>query len=219
MPPIVEATSLYRFFHVGDAETLALRGVSLSVEAGEVVAVTGPSGAGKSTLLACLAGLDDPDGGTVRVLGERLSRRPERERAAARSRAIGVLLQSGNLFDHLTVQENVELPQRLAGRRDPARVARLLDEVGLGARRGARPSHLSGGEAARAGLAVALVNGPLLVLADEPTAEVDSANERRVLDLLRRAAAGGAAVVVVTHSPAVAGAADRVVGLLDGRAG
>src|ERR1700716_396254 len=108
IPPL-EATDLYRFYHAGDDETLALRGVSLSVAAGEVVAVTGPSGSGKSTLLACLAGVDEPDGGPAQVAGARRPRRPEAERAALRLRAIGLLLQSGNLVDHLTVRENVAL--------------------------------------------------------------------------------------------------------------
>jgi putative ABC transport system ATP-binding protein len=215
---VLEARSLYRFFHAGDEETLALQGVSLTVAEREMVAVTGPSGSGKSTLLACLAGLDEPDGGTVRVLGERLSRRPEPERAALRARSIGVLFQAGNLLDHLTVRQNLVLAQRLAGRPDPDRVDRVLAQVGLASRQHARPSQLSGGESVRAGLAAAVVNGPRLVLADEPTGEVDSINEQRVMDLLRRLAAGGAAVVVATHSPAVAAFADRAVGLLDGRA-
>jgi putative ABC transport system ATP-binding protein len=112
----LEAQELYRFFHAGDDETLALRGVSLTVDAGEVVAVTGPSGSGKSTLLGCLAGLDEPDGGTVRLRGERISRRPEEERARLRSRAIGVLYQQANLIGHLSVRHNVELARGLAGR-------------------------------------------------------------------------------------------------------
>jgi putative ABC transport system ATP-binding protein len=216
-PPALEARSLYRFFHAGDEETLALQGVSMSVAAGEVVAVTGPSGSGKSTLLACLAGLDEPDGGTVWVAGERVSRRPEGERAALRRRAIGLLFQSGNLLDHLTVGDNLVLVQRLAGRPDRARAGELLDLVDLRHRRSAHPSELSGGELARAGLAVALANDPGLVLADEPTAEVDADGEQGLLRLLAAVAGGGAAVVVVTHSPAVAAIAHRTVVLRDGR--
>ena len=104
---IVDAIDLYRFFHAGDDETLALRGVSLRLYPGEVVAVTGPSGSGKSTLLSCLAGLDEPDGGTVRIGGELMSRRPEAERASIRARKVGMLFQSGNLLDHLTVEQNM----------------------------------------------------------------------------------------------------------------
>ncbi len=216
MTAALEATDLYRFFHAGDEETLALRGVSLRVEAGEMVAVTGPSGSGKSTLLACLAGLDEPDGGMVRVEGQLVSRRPEPERAALRARYLGMLFQSANLLEHLTVDQNVALVQRLAGTPDADRRATLLVDLGLGARARAHPSQLSGGEVARAGLAVALANDPTVVLADEPTGEVDATTEQQVLALLRRRAEAGVAVVIVTHSPAVAAAADRTIALADG---
>ena len=217
MAAALDAFGLYRFFHAGDEETLALQGVSLTVCRGELVAVVGPSGSGKSTLLACLAGLDEPDGGRVLVEGERLSRRPEQERAALRAGRIGVLFQAGNLLDHLTVAQNVVLAQRVAGRPIPTRAASLLDALGLARRAGARPGELSGGEAARAGLAVALANDPAVVLADEPTGELDTASEARVLDLLWDRAAAGGAVVVATHSPAVAAVAARTVHLEDGR--
>ncbi len=216
MTTALEAIDLYRFFHAGDDETLALRGVSLRVEAGEMIAVTGPSGSGKSTLLACLAGLDEPEGGMVHVAGQAISRRPEPERAALRARHIGMLFQSANLLEHLTVDQNVALAQRLVGTPDTERQAGLLDDLGLSERARAYPSQLSGGEAARAGLAVALANDPAVVLADEPTGEVDAATEGRVLALLRRRAQGGSAVVIVTHSPAVAAAADRTIALADG---
>jgi len=217
MGALLEADRLYRFFHAGGEETLALQGVSLNAEGGEVVAVTGPSGSGKSTLLACLAGLDEPDGGTVRVAGEVITRRPEGVRARLRSAHIGMLFQAGNLLEHLTVGQNIDLAQQLAGHRDADHRRDLLAALGLAARSGAFPSHLSGGEAARAGLAVALANQPAVLLADEPTGEVDHGTESRLLDLLRHAADEGAAVIVVTHSDAVAGAADRVVALADGR--
>jgi putative ABC transport system ATP-binding protein len=217
MAQALDASSLYRFFHAGEEETLALQGVSLTVGRGELVAVVGPSGSGKSTLLACLAGLDEPDGGRVLIEGERLSRRPEPERAALRARRVGVLFQSGNLLDHLTVAENVVLAQQVAGRPNPGRAAGLLEALGLARRAHARPAELSGGETARAGLAVALANDPAVVLADEPTGELDSASEARVLDLLWAHAAAGGAVVVATHSPAVAAAASRTLHLQDGR--
>ena len=214
--PAVEATDLFRFYHSGDEETLALRGVSLVVRSGELVAVVGPSGSGKSTLLACLAGLDDPDGGVVRVRGERLSRRSEADRARMRASSMGILLQSGNLLEHLSVIENVELAQSLAVGA-PARPGReLLASVGLFDKVHARPSRLSGGQAARAGLAAALASAPPILLADEPSGEVDSANERDIVALLLAEAARGTAVLVVTHSDRVAAAATRVVHLLDG---
>jgi putative ABC transport system ATP-binding protein len=215
---LLEADSLYRFFHAGDEETLALRGVSLAVEAGETVAVTGPSGSGKSTLLACLAGLDEPDGGQVRVAGERLSRRPEEARARLRAEHIGVLYQTTNLVGHLSVSANFALAQRLAGRRAP-RVWRgeMLVRCGIAHRAHARPGQLSGGELARAGLAVALANDPAVVLADEPTGELDDDTAAGVLDLLAERARAGAAVLVVTHDSAVAASADREIALRDGQ--
>ena len=214
---VVEANDLYRFFHAGDDETLALRGLSVRLYAGELVAVTGPSGSGKSTLLSCLAGLDEPDGGSVRIDGETMSRRPEGERSSLRARKIGMLFQTGNLIEHLSVEQNLEFAQRLIGRVDRHRISSLLDEVGLRDRATASPTTLSGGEAARAGLAVALANQPSVILADEPTGELDLASADRILALLRRRAERGASVLVVTHNPHVADFADREVTLLDGR--
>ena len=218
MSAALEAESLYRFYHAGDDETLALQGVSLAVAAGEVVAVTGPSGSGKSTLLACLAGLDEPDGGMVRIDGRRLSRRPEEERARLRAQGIGMLYQQANLIGHLSVDDNVALAQRLGGDGAPAaRRRELLEHCGLTTRAHARPSELSGGELARAGLAVALANRPRVLLADEPTGELDEATARRILDLLHDRAADGAAVLIVTHAAEVAAAAQREIRLRDGR--
>ncbi|MEA2379962.1 MAG: putative transport system ATP-binding protein [Thermoleophilaceae bacterium] len=217
MTAALEADRLYRFFHAGDDETLALRGVSLTLESGQLVAVTGPSGSGKSTLLACLAGLDEPDGGTVTIGGQRLNRRPEAERAAIRASSVGVLYQQANLVGHLSVEANVALAQRLgAGANAAAGRRSLLERVGLAKRMRAQPRELSGGELARAGLAVALANDPVLVLADEPTGELDDANAARVLDLLRERAQAGAAILVATHDPAIAEQADHTVRLRDG---
>ena len=220
-PPALQAVSLYRFFRAGDEETQALRGVSVAVEPGELVAVAGPSGSGKSTLLSCLAGLDTPDGGMVHVAGQRLSHRPERERTRLRARHIGLLFQSANLLDHLSVDANLALVQALVARRSgpPAGQRRLalLRSLDIEQRSTARPSTLSGGEAARAGLAVALVNDPAVLLADEPTGEVDADTEHQIVGLLRARADAGTAVVVVSHSAAVAGAADRVIRLEDGK--
>jgi putative ABC transport system ATP-binding protein len=213
----LEAHDLYRFYHAGEDETLALRGVSFHVDLGETVALVGPSGSGKSTLLACLAGLDEPDGGYVMLRGKRLTRRPEAERAKRRAANVGVLLQSGNLLEHLSVADNVALPMHLAGAFDTRRQAELLTRVGLQERREARPSELSGGEAARAGLAVALACSPTVVLADEPTGEVDADTEQQILEIFAEHSRAGGALVIATHSDALAARADRVVRLLDGR--
>lgn len=215
-PAALRADDLYKFYRAGEEETRALRGVSLSVRAGEMVAVTGPSGSGKSTLLACLAGLEEPTGGDVHVLGQRLSHRPEPQRAQLRAQHVGVLWQSANLVAHLRVVDNVRLVRTFsrAPGRDPDQ---LLEALGLGHRADALPGQLSGGEAARAGLAVALANRPAVLLADEPTGELDSDTEAQVLRLLRGAARDGSAVVVVSHSAAVTAVADRVVPLSDGQ--
>jgi putative ABC transport system ATP-binding protein len=216
--PALEARNLYRFFRAGEEETLALRGVSLTVNPGTIVAVLGPSGSGKSTLLGCLAGLDEPAGGTVFVRGERVSHRPETERAKIRARRIGVLLQSGNLIQHLDLRGNVRVAQLAGGTLAPRRRTDvLLEQVGLAARRYAYPTELSGGELARAGLAVALANDPDVVLADEPTGELDGDTEQRVIRLLAEHAGRGAGLVVVTHSAEVARMADRVLTLTDGQ--
>jgi putative ABC transport system ATP-binding protein len=214
---ILDARDLYRFYHAGDEETLALRGVSLSASAGELVAVMGPSGSGKSTLLACIAGLDEPDGGVVEIAGTRMSRRSEATRAAVRAGSIGMLFQSHNLIAHLDIEGNVLLAQELAGRADGEHTRVILASVGLGARAHARPEQLSGGELARAGLAVALANDPPLLLADEPTGELDSVTAEEIVALLLTRAAGGCAIVTATHNERLAEAAHRVVRLLDGR--
>jgi putative ABC transport system ATP-binding protein len=214
-PPVLEARGLHRFFRRGGEEVAALRDVSFSVQSGELVAVRGPSGCGKSTLLTLLAGLDRPDAGEVRLDGAVINHRDETHTAAVRRTAMGVLPQSGGLVEHLRVRENVRAAGRLRGVH--VDVDELLDRVGLGARSRAWPSELSGGETARAGLAVALVGTPRLVLADEPTAEVSSHEEQTLLTVLREARPATGATVVVTHSEAVANAADTVLDLREGR--
>lgn len=214
---VLEAFDLYRFFHTRESETLALRGVNLRLDAGEMVALVGPSGSGKSTLLACLAGLDEPDGGHVELLGERLTRLPEAERARRRAVSIGILMQSGNLFPTLSVADNIKLPMFLAGRLDLAWAEILLSGLNIADRQQARPGQLSGGELARAGLAAALAASPRILLADEPTGEVDSTTEGAILDFLNEQRHAGIAVLVATHSQALARHADRTVRLQDGR--
>lgn len=210
------ADRVYRFYRAGDEETLALQGVSFELNPGEVVAVVGPSGSGKSTLLACLTGLDEPSGGTVWVNGKRLSHQPEALRARLRADHIGVVSQGSNLFTHLTLSGNIRLAQKLSSRRG-GDTDELLEALGIHKRRHAFPTELSGGESARAGLAVALANDPSVLIADEPTGELDEATESRILELFRDRAQQGKAVLIASHSTAVRRAADRVLTLEDGR--
>ena len=212
----LQARGLHRFYRRGESEVAALLDVSLSCAAGETVAVTGPSGSGKSTLIGLLAGLDDPDGGSVHVAGERLSHRTAADAARLRARHVGVLTQGSALLAHLNVLDNVRFAAALRRGSGPA-PEELLDALGLRALRRATVHTLSGGETARAGLAVALAGAPTLLLADEPTAEVSRDEEDAILGLLAQWQPAGGATVIVTHSDAVAAHADRVVHLIDGR--
>jgi putative ABC transport system ATP-binding protein len=213
----LDAVQLYRFYHRGDADVFALRGVDVSLADGELVALVGPSGSGKSTLLACLAGIDEPDGGHVDVLGRRLSRRPETHRAAVRAQHIGMLMQSGNLIEHLTVGENIRFQRSLAGKPLTAEAFATAEKYGLAGRWNALPAELSGGEAARAGLAVALAAEPEILICDEPTGEVDAETEALLVADLGSRRDAGTAILVATHSQAVARLADRRIGIRDGR--
>lgn len=217
--PVLEAHGLHRFFRRGGEEVAALRDVSLTLLPGELVAVVGPSGSGKSTLLNLLAGLDDPDGGSVTVAGRPLSHESPKAQARLRGDLVGVLTQSSGLVEHLDVLENLQLAASFRSSSwRTGDLVELLEEVQLSDRSHARPSTLSGGETARANLAVALAGGPRLLLADEPTAEVSTAEEAALLVLLRRLQPRDGATMLVTHSRAVADSADRVLHLVDGRA-
>ena len=215
--PVLEARGLHRFYRRGDGEVAALKDVWVVVRPGETVAVIGPSGSGKSTLLSLLAGLDDPDGGSVWVGNQRLSHQRPVRQSRLRAQRIGVLTQSSGLVEHLSVGDNVRLAGALRKTGRGAGASDLLSALGLGHRLRARPSTLSGGETARANLAVALAGGPSVLLADEPTAEVSTAEERDVLELLREVRPAHGGTVLVTHSTAVAASADRVISLRDGR--
>jgi len=200
-------------------ETVALRGLDLEIERGELVAVLGPSGCGKSTFLSLAAGLDQPSAGDIIAFGSSLARLDEAELAAYRARKIAVIFQSDNLWPGLTAQENVETMLRLAAVESPAEAAtEALSAFGLGERRQHRVAALSGGEQQRVAVAGAAARRADLVLADEPTGELDAANEALVLEALHELRRDyGATVVVVSHSPQVAESADRIVELRDGR--
>jgi putative ABC transport system ATP-binding protein len=213
----LEAFDLYRFYHAGEEETLALRGVNLSLEEGETLAVMGPSGSGKSTLLSCISGIDEPDGGHVVLFGQRFTRKPEAVRAAMRTKDIGIVMQTRSLLDHLTVDGNILLKMRLANAMNRRRVGELTELVGLGERSRSYPSQLSGGEAARAAIAVALAASPRILIADEPTGEVDALTEERILELFDSHKKNGGSAIIATHSESLASRADRVLHLFDGR--
>jgi putative ABC transport system ATP-binding protein len=213
--PALECIDVFKIYRSGPVETVALRGLDLRVEPGEVVGVLGPSGCGKSTLLALAAGLDQPSAGEVRSLGRSLGRLDEEELAAYRARDTAIVFQSDNLWPALTARENVATALRLAGvpgADDAAQVS--LERFGLGARGSHRVSALSGGEQQRVAIAAAAARDAQLVLADEPTGELDEENESLVLDALRELET---TVVVVTHSERVAAAVDRVIEMRDGR--
>jgi ABC-type lipoprotein export system ATPase subunit len=216
---VVKARGLVKTFGEGRAARRVLDGADLDVEAGEIVAVLGRSGTGKSTLLHLLGGLDRPEAGTVEVAGEPVTGASERRLSALRHRRVGFVFQFFHLLPELTGEENVLLAGRVRGA-DPAAAARarsLVDRLGLRPVAGSLPHQLSGGEQQRFAIARALVNDPALVLADEPTGNLDAEAGAEVLRLLRALAADGRAVVLVTHETAAAGIADRVLHLRDGR--
>ena len=215
----LELHDVFKIYRSGPAETVALRGLDLRVEPNELVALFGPSGSGKSTALHLAAGLEIPSAGEVRALGRSLARLDERELAHYRAHDVAIVFQSGNLWPMLSARENVALGLRLAGADDAhAASDRALAAFGLGGRGGQRAGTLSGGEQQRVAIAAAAARQAPLVLADEPTAELDERNEELVLDALRQLRGEfGSTVVVVTHSLNVAGAADRVFELRDGR--
>ena len=220
-PPALELIDVFKIFRSGPAETVALRGLDLRVEPREMVAVVGPSGSGKSTMLSIGAAMDVPSAGDVRVAGRSLGRLSESELAGLRAREIGVVFQSGNLWPTLSARENVVASARIAGAGGDAESESLeaLARFGLKRRADHTPDRLSGGEQQRVAIAAVAARRPSIVFADEPTGELDAANEATVLDVLGKLRDDyGAAVVIVTHSVSVAEACDRVVEVSDGRA-
>ncbi|ONI68212.1 macrolide ABC transporter ATP-binding protein [Kribbella sp. ALI-6-A] len=217
LTPALELTGLEYAYR----RNVALRGVTVVVAPGEVVAVTGASGCGKSTLLHCAAGILEPDAGTVRVTGQDLSALAEQDRSALRRTRIGIVLQFGQLVPDLSLADNVALPLLLGGaRRDPARAAAVqwLDRVGIADHADAVPAQLSGGQTQRAAIARALITDPSVVLADEPTGSVDSQAGQDLLKVLLQSTRDrGAALVMVTHDNLLAASADREIRLRDGK--
>jgi len=219
--PIVAAESVQKWFRTGKIEVHALRGVDVSVPAGEMVAIMGPSGCGKTTLLNCLSGLDDFDQGEVYIEGTRLRTMSDKKRTSYRAQRMGFIFQTYNLLPVISAVENVELPLLVAGTRPS--VARrqalaVLDQVGLADRADHRPAELSGGQRQRVTIARALVNAPAIVFADEPTGALDSKAADDILALMRTLnREKGQTFVIVTHDPDIAAACNRVIHMKDGQ--
>jgi putative ABC transport system ATP-binding protein len=219
--PVLETSGLYKKYSMGEQSVNALDGIDFIVEEGEFVAIMGPSGSGKSTLLHLIGGLDQPSDGEVMLAGRRLSLLKDKEITLLRRRNVGFVFQFFNLLPTLTAEENILLPLLIDGkklRQYEERLSTLLDLIGLAERRQHKPEQLSGGEQQRVALARALITEPTILLADEPTGNLDSKNGIAIMELLRRSRDQlGQTVIVVTHDPRAASYADRVIFLRDGR--
>lgn len=216
---MIQVTNLSKVFRTEEIETTALNNVSFTINKGEFVAIMGPSGCGKSTLLNILGLLDNPSGGSYNLLGTEVANLRERERTNYRKGNIGFVFQSFNLIDELNVYENVELPLKylnISASERKRRVTKILKRMNISHRAGHYPQQLSGGQQQRVAIARAVVANPQLILADEPTGNLDSRNGKEVMDLLCQLNAEGTTVVMVTHSQRDASAAQRIINLFDG---
>ena len=220
MPAFIEAVDLRKTYRVGKIEVPALRGISFSVQRGEFVSVVGPSGSGKSTLFYLLGGLTRADGGHVVIDGEDFAQLSDAERTQRRKRMIGFVFQKFNLLPTLDARSNIDIALDIAGTtdgHDPAYFSKIVGLLGLDKRLGHRPSELSGGEQQRVALARALINKPAIVLADEPTGNLDSKNSDVVLAMLRQSNQElGQTVLMITHNPEAASYGDRIIHMRDG---
>ena len=217
---MIKVTNLSKVFRTEEIETMALGGVSFKIKDGEFVAVMGPSGCGKSTLLNILGLLDNPTGGSYELLGTEVAGLRERERTKFRKGNIGFVFQSFNLIDELNVYENIELPLRylnISAAERKQKVAEIMKRMAISHRAKHFPQQLSGGQQQRVAIARAVVAGPKLILADEPTGNLDSKNGREVMKLLSELHAEGTTIVMVTHSQRDAASADRIINLFDGQ--
>lgn len=218
--PFIEATNLRKTYHIGKIEVEALRGISFAVRKGEFVSVVGPSGSGKSTLFYLLGGLTRADGGSVRIDGQDLASLSDSERTRMRKHKIGFVFQKFNLLPTLDARSNILIAQEISGNgnRDPQYFQLITELLGLSKRLSHRPSELSGGEQQRVALARALINKPAVVLADEPTGNLDSQNSDIVLGMLRRSNQElGQTVLMITHNPEAAKYGDRIIHMRDGQ--
>jgi len=217
---MIELHDLSKVYRTSDVETTALNNVNLEISEGEFIAIMGPSGCGKSTLLNILGMLDTPNSGSYNFLGEDVANRSERELAIVRKQNIGFIFQSFNLIDELSVAENVELPllyQKMPAKERAERVQQVLERVNIAHRADHRPQQLSGGQQQRVAVARAVVTNPNMILADEPTGNLDTTNGEEVLNLLGQLNSDGTTIIMVTHDQGHADHASRVVHMLDGR--
>lgn len=220
MNVIIEIEGLIKLFRTEEVETTALDDVNLTVEEGEFTSIMGPSGCGKSTLMHILGLIDNPDGGQYRFLDEEVASYSERQRAQLRKNNIGFVFQSFNLIDELTVYENVELPliyTKTPGAERNAKVEEVLEKMDMAHRRNHFPQQLSGGQQQRVAVARAIVNQPNLILADEPTGNLDSEHGEEVMKILTKLNDEGTTIVMVTHSAEDAAVGKRIVRMLDGK--
>ena len=218
--PLIHLRELSKVFHTEEVETHALSAINLDIQSGEFVSIAGPSGCGKTTLLSILGLLDSPSGGKYLLDSEPVENLSAGQRAKIRNQAIGFIFQAFNLIGDLTVSENVELPltyRGMPGSERKERVQAALERVGMAHRMGHYPSQLSGGQQQRVAVARAIVGTPLILLADEPTGNLDSKNGNAVMDLMRELHDEGATICMVTHDPRYADVADRSVHLFDGQ--
>jgi len=217
---MITLADIHRLFRSDEVETTALQSIELSIDEGEFVAIMGPSGCGKSTLLNVIGMIDRPTSGRYLFRGQEITDRDEAALARLRRDNLGFVFQSFNLIDELTIAENVELGliyRRWAGKERKARVEAAMDRVGVAHRARHYPHQLSGGQQQRAAIARAIVGQPALILADEPTGNLDTENGEQVMDILKSLNADGATIVMVTHSPSHADIAKRQINMLDGR--
>ena len=217
---MIKVTNLSKVFRTEEIETIALNGVSFEIKEGEFVAIMGPSGCGKSTLMNVLGLLDSPTGGSYELLGSEVSGLKEKERTNFRKGNIGFVFQSFNLIDELNVYDNIELPLKylnISAAERKQRVADIMKRMGISHRAKHYPQQLSGGQQQRVAIARAVVSNPKLILADEPTGNLDSKNGKEVMTLLTELNADGTTIIMVTHSPKDAAVAQRTINLFDGQ--
>lgn len=216
---LIKLNDIQKRYHIGGTETMALRDITLSIEEGELVAIIGPSGSGKSTLMHILGLLDTPTDGSYTLDGQRMDNRSDKQLALLRRNLIGFVFQSFNLLARLSVLQNVTLPMAYSGvpsRQRKGRAMQLLEKVGVADRASYKTNQISGGQTQRAAIARALANNPRLILADEPTGNLDTKSSDTVIKLLQHLHKDGNTIIIVTHNPEIAAQADRIIELRDG---